>query len=406
MRFHKKYRYKLPKRYRVPSEVLFLTAISAGLFVIISLCFFVCISLISNELSFADRLFYFPRYCIEYVSCTGHPGFDLALRVFRIFFFAALITVFYELYKDIVECRRINKIEKAIYNTFLWTSSRESGRNLKYVSWFKPFDTLKARFGYSEKEILQACMSSSRLRAANLATTRAYESYPHDRLVVECFMRNTPYGCLIDRGSKITIVVTSTSFGLSKFGFYLALFGGFNFVSKENTDHDTSERWFSRRKGDEDNGPLKERFITDANGMAAQNGSWVISLATIASRDGEKIALYHKKDSKEQFNELCSRLPQSVQGVKVQTDGDEFKVGGKNILSEIVEGTNADGFVLRISNQTLVWNPKRMLIIKELAEKLCGVFGTGFNEKALEIVKDSNLPGFPAEMFDNQEVKK
>ena len=401
-----KYRNKLPKRYRVPSEVLFLTVVSVVLFVIVSLCFFCWISLLSKELSFGERLLYFPRYCIDNASGTGYPGFDFALRIVRIFFFAALITVFYELYKYIVECRRVSKIEKAIYNTFRWTSSRESGLDLKYVPWFKSFDTLKARFGYSEKEILQACMASSRLRAANLATTRPYESYPHDKLVVECFMRNTQYGCLIGRNSEITVAVTSTSFGLSKFGFYLALFGGFNFISKENSDHDTSERWFSRRKGDEDNSPLLKRFIKDANGMAAQNGSWVISLATIASRDGEKIALYHKKDSKEQFNELCSRLPLSIHGVNVQTDGDEFKVGDTNSLNEIVKGTNAAGFVLRISNQTLVWNPKRMLIIKKLAEELCGVFGAKFNDNALEIVKGSDKPGFPDDKFNDLEVKK
>ena len=54
---------------------------------------------------------------------------------------------------------------------------------------------------------------------------------------------------------------------------------------------------------------------------------------------------------------------------------------------------------MRISNHTLVWNPKRMKIIKDLADAMCEAFGIKPNINATKIVSKKHI-GFPADVFD------
>lgn len=395
-----KYKHKLRKVYYVPSSIRYLSMVSLCIYAIVTLVFFLWLSMINCDLSIVERLLYFPKYCIGYVHNTGNVLLDLALTITKVFFFAAIVALFYEVYKYCIERHRIKIIEKAIYNNFHWTSSRKSGSEIKYVPLFKSFATIRARFGYTEDEIIRACLASDRLRVANLASTRPHESYPHDKLVVECFMRNAAYGCRINRDSRITIVVATTNFGLSKFGFYLALFGGFNFISKETTDHDTSERFFSVSQKSIDSNHEMKLFFSDVEELLKGQGSWVITLATIAGNEEERISIYHDKATKtSNYDSFCAKLPSSIKNVPIRCDETDFIMGKNNIVNHLTKGSDADGFDMRISNYTLVWNPKRMKIIKELAEAMCEAFGIKPNINATKIVSKKHI-GFPADVFD------
>lgn len=395
-----KYKHKLRKIYYVPSSIKYLSVVSLCIYVIVTLVFFLWLSIIDSNLPAIERFLYFPKYCIGYVQNTGNLLLDLALTITKIFFFAAIVALFYEVYKYCIERHRIKIIEKAIYNNFRWAISRKSGSEIKYVPLFKSFATIRARFGYTEDEIIRACLASDRLRVANLASTRPHESYPPDKLVVECFMRNTAYGCRINRDSKITIVVATTNFGLSKFGFYLALFGGFNFLSKETTDHDTSERFFSISEDSIESEPEKKLFFSDARGLLKGQGSWVVALATIAGNEEERISIYHDKATKTgNYDSFCAKLPSNIENVPIRCNETDFVMGKNNIVNHLTKGNDADGFDMRISNYTLVWNPKRMKIIKELAEAMCKAFGTKPNVNTTKIVSKKHI-GFPADVFD------
>lgn len=395
-----KYKHKLRKIYYVPSSIKYLSVVSLYIYVIVTLVFFLWMSMINCDLPVAERLLYFPKYCIGYVQNIGNVLLDLALTITKVFFFAAIVALFYEVYKYCIERHRIKIIENAIYNNFRWTSSRKSGSEIKYIPLFRSLATIRARFGYTEDEIIRACLASDRLRVANLASTRPHESYPHDKLVVECFMRNTAYGCRINRDSKITIVVTTTNFGLSKFGFYLALFGGFNFISKETTDHDTFERFFSISEGSIESEPEKKLFFNDARGLLKGQGSWVVALATIAGNEEERISIYHDEATKSvNYDSFCAKLPSSIKNVPIRCDETDFVMGKNNIVNHLTKGSDADGFDMRISNYTLVWNPKRMKIIKDLADAMCEAFGIKPNINATKIVSKKHI-GFPADVFD------
>jgi len=97
-----------------------------------------------------------------------------------------------------------------------------------------------------EEDIIDTVKEANNLRLRNLADTYSINDNAQDKLVVEIFptagttqdgseIIDTDYGCKIDRGSKVTIVSTSstTEIGNSHFAYYLAQYGGFNFVSKE-----------------------------------------------------------------------------------------------------------------------------------------------------------------------------
>lgn len=92
---------------------------------------------------------------------------------------------------------------------------------------------LKVRTGMSEDDIIATVNYCPDMRLSNLASTQRMAEKPQDRIVVETFPLNREYGCCVDRGSDVTIVVTKPQMGPGNFAFSLAAMGGFNYVSKE-----------------------------------------------------------------------------------------------------------------------------------------------------------------------------
>ncbi len=62
---------------------------------------------------------------------------------------------------------------------------------------------IQARMGMKADDILDAVEASNNFRLINLAVTQTIDEHPQDKLAVEHFIANRPYGCCIDRGSKL-----------------------------------------------------------------------------------------------------------------------------------------------------------------------------------------------------------
>lgn len=94
---------------------------------------------------------------------------------------------------------------------------------------------IQARMGMKVDDIMDAVEESENFRLINLAVTQTIDEHPLDKLAVEHFIVNRPYGCCIDRGSKITIVSPSSLIDpcIGNFSYYIALIGGFNYISRE-----------------------------------------------------------------------------------------------------------------------------------------------------------------------------
>ena len=94
---------------------------------------------------------------------------------------------------------------------------------------------IQAKMGMKVDDILDAVEASDNFRLINLAVTQTIDEHPQDKLAIEHFYINRPYGCCIDRGSRITIVSPSSLIDpcIGNFSYYLALIGGFNYISRE-----------------------------------------------------------------------------------------------------------------------------------------------------------------------------
>ena len=105
--------------------------------------------------------------------------------------------------------------------------------NLFHVPRYYPLNTILTRKYIPETEIIKAVEVSDCFHLYNLANAMNRQDHPEDKIVVINYFKNTPYGCCIDRGSKVTIVFTS---GPAEpitgwFAYHIAKLGGFNYVS-------------------------------------------------------------------------------------------------------------------------------------------------------------------------------
>ena len=120
---------------------------------------------------------------------------------------------------------------------------------------------------------------SNEFRLINLASTQTIDEHPQDKLAVEHFYVNRPYGCCIDRGSKVTIVSPSSLADacIGNFTYYIAQIGGFNYISREIGALRPYKSYYSfeDRDNHEPNLPL---YLEDLERMTSVPNSWTITL--------------------------------------------------------------------------------------------------------------------------------
>lgn len=100
---------------------------------------------------------------------------------------------------------------------------------------FRSADDVKALLGMTTADLNEAVVYGKGFRLVNLASSIPSQQYIPDRIAIEHFPINRSYGCFIDRGSAVTIINPTAyiDVGMGNFGFYLALIGGFNYISRE-----------------------------------------------------------------------------------------------------------------------------------------------------------------------------
>ena len=180
-----------------------------------------------------------------------------------------------ELHKEITE-KNIAKLKRAFERKL----DRPTG--FQIVPPVLSLIEIQARMGMKIDDIIDAVENSDRFRLANTASMQPVDDHPQDRLVVEHFAVNRPYGCCIDRGSKITIVTPGniTDPVIGHFSYYLAKIGGFNFVSREFGE---TRPYRSFYKFDDENAVegLAE-YMADLNRLTSREDSWVITMLAVS----------------------------------------------------------------------------------------------------------------------------
>ena len=270
-------------------------------------------------------------------------------------------------------CReRITKSFRRVLNRA--TRYRILPRNLSIV-------TLQAKKGMTENDIIETVVSFPEFRLRNLATSQVASEHPQDRLVIEMLpldqktvdgyaIEKTAYGIKIDRKSRVTIIAPTagTECSIGHFSYYVAQFGGFNFVSREFVKDVDNPVSFYTISDDSRHG-VRE-FMEDIKALSPSRAHWNIALISSDNMYDTQIHVVHKVKqgdqtsvsvlSEERFQALCTQLSDVMKDQhELLCDIDEIyrPVGPKNLLVKTGAGVENNGFTMRISYSVTTWTP-------------------------------------------------
>lgn len=155
---------------------------------------------------------------------------------------------------------------------------------------YKGVVEIQAKMGMDVKDIIDVAERFPEFRLCDLSMAETTTEHPIGRLAVQMrpVTEDIPYGCRIDRNSPITIVcpTAANEIGLGYFSYYLALYGGFNYISKEvKCDRDDNFSYYNIDPDREDANIGK--FVEDIRSMSSGDGKWVIYI--IAAENHEEL---------------------------------------------------------------------------------------------------------------------
>jgi voltage-gated potassium channel len=258
-----------------------------------------------------------------------------------------------------------------------------------------PVITMQAKKGITENDIIDTVMKFDEFRLRNLATSQTAAEHPQDRLVIEMLpldtktvdgfvIKRTKYGIKIDRGSLVNIIAPSaaTENSIGHFAYYLAQFGGFNYVSREfitDVDEPVSYYILDGKETDWEQ-PLKE-YISDIKELSADKEQWNIVLVSsdnvydtqlhFVHRANEKSGLASTTLDEEKFMGLYADMAAKMQdefGYLSDLDEKYKPVGKKNVGIITGGGTVNNAFTLRVSYSVTTWTDTPVPVIVEMAK--------------------------------------
>lgn len=275
----------------------------------------------------------------------------------------------------------IERIEHA----FRWEKDQQH-TGLSWVPAYKPIDTIMTKQFIPSDAVVEAVANSDDLHLYNLAKAVNAADSPMDRVVVVNTYRNRPYGCCIDRGSKVTIVSTSGHDEpiTTWVAYHVAKLGGFNFVSKDvelSPDDPVSYYNISDPEAEEN---LK-LYLADINALSAREGAWVVPMCFCIGPKSRPHQI-HLVYSPEKGDEGYSHPKKTIQDVdkfdgfvKDFTATIEEQFGHKTDCNKYYRITSnniayhlscPNVFALRIESRVVYFAANRFGVIKAISDLL------------------------------------
>ena len=255
--------------------------------------------------------------------------------------------------------------------------------------------SLQAKKGMTENDIIDTVSKFDEFRLRNLADSQVASEHPQDRLVIEMLpldkktvdgfvIDRKTYGIMIDRQSSVTIIAptAATENSIGHFAYYLAQFGGFNYVSREFvTDVDEPVSYLTiEGKEDTWEAPLKD-FMEDVKRLSKAKEHWNVVLASADNVHDTQFHFIHRANEKsglemttldetkfqEFFIDFSERMKTEYE---YMSDMDEKyrPVGKKNIGIKAGGGVTNNAFILRISYSVTTWSDRPAPIIVDMAK--------------------------------------
>ena len=287
------------------------------------------------------------------------------------------------------EKETLKKISEKLHLAFERKLDVHTGLYLSPIS--LPFANVQASQGLAEADIFKVVEISDDFRVVNLGITIPADRMAPDKLAIEHFVLNRPYGCFINRGSKITIVAPSSSMdpAIGYYAYYLAKIGGFNLVSRE-LGVSRPYRSFYNQNFDGEVAGLNE-FMDDMNSVTADAGSWVITLLPSSGANEPEFPTqlhieYGGKKGEDRFDgadllvkdiEKADRLFCELEETMdcrygIKTDRQRYHdTSSPNIFQrKLKNAAHTNGFVLRIAWSVFLWNAQKIDVARTLAQVL------------------------------------
>jgi voltage-gated potassium channel len=243
----------------------------------------------------------------------------------------------------------------------------------------------------------------------NLAVTQTIEEHPQDKLAIAHFPKNRSYGYCIDRGSKVTIVSPGSFIepAIGNFSYYLALIGGFNYISRECGEMRPYKSYyiFPDRSTHEEN---LDEYMSDLELLTSKEGSWSFTTLVasganepsypthfhfsaggakgVETFDEEGLVVKDIDAYREFYQEIRVKL---LEEFGLDSDHQRYHAStSPNLFArKYKEGCGAqNNIICRIAWSACLWDMRRIAMAKTMADMLNKHFGVG-----TDITYDSSL---------------
>ena len=281
--------------------------------------------------------------------------------------------------------RMVDKTLRGYLNS-LPDGGGEAFRKLNFVPQRIPVARIQLRQGIDMKDIFDVCQKFPEFRLKNLAEAISEEDHPEDRFVVEHYPLNRSYGYAINRQSRVTIVSTSSSAenGTGWFSYYLAKFGGFNFVSKDiEVDPDELDSFYNLADKPLSNKQASHHnaFLDDLKEMVTTEDSWIILFTAHIKSSMNKVDFHFadaKKDGSDStviqqdnyqiLRQQLSEMLYTDYALESDLQSQRFPLTKNNLGYRLrKEGIASNTFVLRPSYDIINFDNRRLLIAYRMA---------------------------------------
>lgn len=307
------------------------------------------------------------------------------------------------------ERRKTEETEKNVEKMHLaFERKLDRPTGFQIVPAFVSIADVQSRLKMSENDIFDALANAEDFRLVNLAATQPADQHPEDRLVIEHYQLNRPYGICIDRGSTVTIVSPSSLVDpiMGYFSYYLAKIGGFNYVSREIGETRPYKSFYLIDKAKEP--PFLKEYMEDLNRFATVDGSWIITLLAASGANepeyptqfhftyggekgdetynGENLTIHDIETFDLLYRDLSSRLEKEfgyISDCQRYHDSANPKLFVRHL--EYPEKVNA--VMIRIAWKATCWDMRRIQIAKTLSDAFATYLLGGINPYSDELKK-------------------
>ena len=287
------------------------------------------------------------------------------------------------------ERERLKELTEKLHLAFERKLDRYTG--FQVAPMYLSIPEIMARMRMNEADIIKAVDHSDNFRIINLAATIPVDKCPLDKLAVEHFVINRPYGCYINRGSRITIVSPSGIVDpvVGHFSYYMAKIGGFNYLSREIGVTRPYKSYYMCQY--DDNAPGYEEYMKDLESLTKDEDSWAITLLAAsganepeypsqihlgygnikgdASLDSSSVLIHDKECAERLFADIETTMDADF-NIKTERQQYHSTASPKLFLRHLPNIANINGLVVRMAWSCTAWDSRRMLIAKTFAEIL------------------------------------